>query len=367
MTDPVDPAASDVSEQTEPESKATEQTTESLGTSFQDVLLRAAVEDGHELGNVPPKAETEPEPEAEPKETEPAETESETETKTETEVQPAAKKDDVWPESAKKRVAEEAEKRRRAIERADKAEQLAQQYQAQLAQTVAPQPTEDNPFLDVQDINKLDALQQSYEKTIDLADENPEGAVDVVIGRDSSGREVRKDFTPEELAHLRKKADKAIRKFIPEHRTYLQQRAVADQQALEIYPELRDPDSEFTKAASILANGLLTGRALKDPNLLVWIGHAVKGYQDSLKRNGHETKVSTPAAKRIVESARTQVAPTPTRTRQFVERGTSSSKTLEKAAERLEKTGSAEDAEALVGALLSQRSSGPKRLEPITE
>lgn len=367
MNDQVDPAASDVSEQTEPESKGTEQTTESLGTSLQDVLLRAAAEDGHELGDVPLKAESEPEPEAEKTEAEVEEKEAESESETKTDAPPVAKKDDVWPPSAKQRVAEETEKRKRAQERADKAELLAQQYQAQLQQTVAPQPTEDNPFIDVQDINKLDSLQQSYEKTIDLADENPDGAVDVVIGRDNSGREIRKDFTPEELSHLRKKADKAIRKFIPEHRTYLQQRAVADQQALAIYPELQDPESEFTKIAGVLAQGLMSGRSLKDPNLLVWIGHAVRGYQDSLKRNGHETKVSTPAAKRIVESARTQVAPTPTRTRQFVERGTGSSKNLEKAAERLEKTGSADDAEALVGAIFSQRGGGSKRVEPIAE
>ncbi len=372
MADQVDPAASDETEQTEPVEKATEQQTEitAVVTSFEDALLKAAVEDGHTIG--PPKAETE----AEAKPEEPGtETESEPETVAESETdddaeteeeKPSAKKDK-WPESASKRVAEETAKRKRANERADKAEALAAQFQAQLTQTVAPRPTEDNPFGDVQDVNALDRLERSYEKTMDLADENPDGAVDVVIGRGTDGKEIRKDFTPEELVILRKKADKAIRKFIPERRTYLQQRAVADAQALEVYPELKDPDSDFTKAAGYLAQRLLTGEAQKDPTLLVWIGHAVKGYQESLKRNGNtETQVKSPEAKRIVESARTKVAPTPTKTRSFVERRTSSAN-LEKATKKFEETKTEEAAEEMLAAIFSQRGGGSKRLEPIAE
>lgn len=352
------------SEQTKAESTAE--------PSFEDVLLKAAVDDGHVVGEQPKE---EAEPETDPEETKTEETsESDDESKVEEksddekekEEQPAAKKDE-WPPSAKERVAEETAKRKRANERADKAEALVAQYQAQLAQTVAPKPTEDNPFADIQDVNALDNLERSYEKTIDLADENPDGAIDVVIGRDKDGKEIRRDFTPEELVNLRKKADKAIRKFIPERKEYLGQRAIADAQAVEVYPELKDPESDFAKAAAFLANKLLSGEIQKAPDILVWIGHAVKGYQDSLKRNGNsDAQVKSPEAKRIVESAKTRVAPTPTRSRQFVERGASSAN-LDKVTKKFEQTGSREDAEALVGTLLSQRSGGSKRLEPIAE
>ena len=371
MNDQVDPAASDVSEQTEPVSKATEQTTESIEPSLQDALLQVAREEGHQLGIEPPKAEDEPElPLEKPEETE-SEPETEPEEKTDDdkeEEKPEAKKGDVWPDSAKQRVAEETAKRKRANERADQAEARAAQYQAQLAQTVAPRPTEDNPFLDIQDPNALDRLERSYEKTIDLADENPDGAVDVFVGRDRDGKEIRRDFTPEELVVLRKKADKAIRKSIPERRSYLQQRAQADAMAAEFYPELKDPDSEFTKIAAVLAQSLLTGQSMKDPSLLIWIGHAVKGYQEAVKRNGNGAaqSVKSPEAKRIVESSRTKVAPTPTKTRSFIERGTSSAK-LEKANEKFEARGDAESAEELVGALLSRNRGDSKRLEPIAE
>jgi hypothetical protein len=360
----VSDTATGTSEDTE---SVIEQATEQP-TDYAIELLRLASQDGIPVGEVPePKDETQTteveapatEPEAEP------ETEEETD---EPEEKPAAeKKDDVWPESAKARVAEEAAKRRRANERADKAEALAAQYQAQLAKVAAPQPTEDNPFGDIQDATALERLERSYEKTIDLADENPDGAVDVVVGKKSDGTEIRRDFTPEELVVMRKKADKAIRKFIPERRDYLHQRAVADAQALEVYPELKDPNSEFTKVAAVLADGILSGRSAKDPNLLVWIGHAAKGYLDSMKRNGHtETRVKDPAAQKIVESARQKVAPTPTRTRQFVERGTSSAKSVEKAAQKLEQIGDKDSAEEYVGAVFSRRGAS-NRVEPIAE
>lgn len=388
MTDQVDPAAVDATTQTEQNLEGSEQQTErtAIGTSFEDALLKAAAEDGHVIGE-PPKAEAEPE--ANPEETEVEETESKPDDATKIEEKPEDEAEvDEKPEEERKsiesqiadakakgekpkwylsRIAEGTAAKKRANDRADKAESLVQQYQAQLQQTVAPRPTEDNPFVDVQDVNALDRLERSYEKTIDLADENPDGAVDVVIGRDpATGREIKQDFTPEQLMSLRKKADKAIRKFIPERRDYLAQRAVADAQALEVYPELKDPESDFAKAAGFLAQRLLNGQAQKDPTLLVWIGHAVKGYQDSLKRNGKTTmEVKSPAAKQIIESARQKVAPTPTKTRSFVERRTSSAN-LEKLNKKFEETGTQESAEELVGALLSQKG-GSKRLEPIAE
>lgn len=372
MTVQGEPAASDVSEQTEQVQPGSEQLTSSTAEpSFADALLRTAIEDGHVIG---PQPKADADDKAEPEEIKPSEAETvtkaepEVEVEAEPEAKPEAKKGDEWPPSAKERVAEETAKRKRANERAEKAEALVAQFQAQLAHSVAPQPTEDNPFLDVQDINKLDSLERSYEKTIDLADENPDGAVDVVIGRDKDGKEIRKDFTPEELVVLRKKADKAIRKFIPEHRTYLQQRAVADAQALEVYPELTDSNTEFYKAAGFLAQQLMSGRAQKAPDVLVWIARAVKGYQVEMQHNGNgaEKSVTTPAAKRIVESSKTQIAPAPVKTRSFVERRTSSA-SVEKAKTKFEESKTPEAGEEYLAAIFSQRGGNSNRLEPIAE
>jgi uncharacterized protein YukE len=172
------------------------------------------------------------------------------------------------------------------------------------------------------------------------------------------------DFTPEKMAETKRKAEKAIRKFIPERRSYLQQRAVADQRAAQIYPELQDPTSDFTKAVSTLAQSLMTGQAMKAPDILEWIGHAVRGYQITLKANGNgAAKVKSPEAKKIVQAANTKIAPTPIRSRSHVERGTRSVN-VDKAAKKFEQTGDADAAEALVGAIFAQRG-GSKRLEPM--
>jgi len=260
-------------------------------------------------------------------------------------------------------VLAERDKKKRERERAEKAEAEAAELKIALQQSVAPRPTDDDPFRDIIDAGHLDRLEASYEKAIELADENPDGAVDVVVGRKPDGTEIRQDFTPEKLAEVKRKAEKAIRKFIPERRSYLQQRAVADQRAAEIYPELKDPDSDFTKAVATLAHGLMTGQAMKAPDILEWIGHAVKGYQMKIQENGNgAAKVKSPEAKKIVQAAQTKIAPTPTRSRSFTERGTRSV-TTEKAAKKFESRGDAESAEELVGAIFSQRG-GSKRLEP---
>jgi hypothetical protein len=375
-------AASDVSEQTEPIAGAEQTESESKPTSFADALLKAAKEEGHTIGDEPEPAETEPEGELlEPKtEDETPETEiapaikeetEEPEEEEKAELKPAAKKGDEWPESAKVRVAEEAAKRRRAIDRADKAEALAQQLQEQLAQAVAPRPTEDNRFIDVQDITRLDSIERELEKSLDLADENPNALVEKVVEleKEKSGVDLLEKYTPEQiLAFTKRKAEKAIRKEIPERRTYLQQRADADAAATSVYPELRDPESELTKVAATLAYRILTGQAQKDPNLLIYCAHAAKQYLMSQQRNGHEktAEVKTPEAKQILQSARQKVAPTPTRTRSFTERRGGSAD-LEKASKKLEERGDAESAEELVNAIFSKRETGTRRLEPIAE
>jgi hypothetical protein len=352
-----------VSEQPEPETTGTEQsTTESTGLGTD--LLKIAAEMGHDIGDTPPpKVEATPEAEPEPEAPE-EESETDTEPETEEEEKPEAKKGDKLVPL--REVLEEREKKKRANARAEAAEQQAALLQSQLQNAVAPQPTEDDPFKDINDFAALDRLERSYEKAVDLADENPDGAADVVVGRDANGQPLKRDFAAEELVAMRKKADKAIRKFIPERRSYLQQRAVADAEAAKRYPELQDPSTDFYKAAAILANNLLTGRASKEPDVLIWVARAVKQYQSELKeQNGNGNGVKSSEGKKIVAAARQKVAPTPTRTRSFVERG-SSSVNVDKSRERLKNEGSAEAAEELVAKLLSGGGSS-KRVEPIGE
>jgi hypothetical protein len=357
--------ATDATEETEPEVQATEQT-----TNYADTLLALAREDGHSVGLEDPPEETEEEtetteadvPGVEPKaEEEPVETEEEDK---EEEEKPEQVKDAGEKLVPLREVLAERDKKKRANERAEQAEAKAAQLEAALSQSLTPKPTEDDPFRDILDPNQLDRLEASYEKAVELADEYPDGAEGIVVGHKPNGDDITMDFTREKMAETKRKAEKAIRKFIPERRSYLQQRSVADQQAAQIYPELQDPNSDFTKAVATLAHSLMSGQAMKAPDILVWIGHAVKGYQMASGQNGNgSTKVKSPEAKKIVEAAKTKIAPTPTRSRSYVERGTRSVN-VDKAAKKFEQRGDTDSAEELVGALLSKHG-GSKRLEPI--
>jgi hypothetical protein len=354
------PAVPDAPDKPEPETTGTEQPTIE-SKSFSSELLKVAAEEGHQVGDTPPPVvEAKPEPEPEVEEEVP---ETETEPETEEEEKPAAEHDKMVP---LREVMAERDKKRRANDRAERAEALAEQLKAQLSQAVTPAPTEDDPFRDIIDPAALDRLERSYEKSLDLAEEDPDALVAqyVEIEKKKSGVDLLEKFTPEQLlAITKRKAERAVRKQIPERRTYLQQRAVADAEAYKIYPELQDPNSEFTQAAAFLAQKLINGQALKDPTVLQWIGHAVRGWQESQK-NGSDA-VENSGAKKIVKAARQQVAPTPTRTRSFVERG-SSSVNLEKAKEKFEQAGTTDAAEELVAALLSG-SGQSKKVEPIGE
>lgn len=366
-------AAPDVSGQTEPEEKATEQT-QTEGKSYAAELLSLAKEDGYDIiGPSEPKSEEEkPETKEEAK---PEETESEAETEPEVgetegedaEVEEEAatsEKKDEWPASAKQRVAEETDKRKRAIDRAEEAEAKLVEYEQRIAQLSGPRPTEDNRFADVQDLASLDRLERSFEKTIDLADDDPEALVEqlVKLEKERTGIDPLERFTAEQLVSMAKrKADKALRREIPDRRKYLNARATEDARAFEVYPEL-SKQSEFTQQVQQLVYRLLTGQAQRESDVLIWAARAVRGYQEELKRNGNGNVDST--VKQIVKSSKQRIAPTPTRTRSVVERGSSGS-SLASAQKELKEKRSEDAAVNYVAAL---RSKGTyKKLEPFAE
>jgi hypothetical protein len=353
-------AAPDTPGEPEPQVVSEQQATDA--TSYGDALLKLAADEGHVIG----AAAAAPEPE------EPEEQGSETETLPEEKPEEQEEeKAEAWPASARARVAEETARKRRATERAEKAEgeiQKAQVRIQELERSVAtltgPAPTEADPFNDIHTVNDLERLEKSYEKAIDLADDNPDGAIDVLVGRDKDGQEIRRDFTQEELIQMRRKAEKAVRKQIPERRTYLQQRALADAQAMEAYPELKDPQSEFSQQTAFLLYRLLSGQGMKEPDVAIWVARAVKGYRDELQRNGNTPGARNPAARKIIQSAQQQIAPTTTRTRSFPERRGAD---LVKAEKELERVGTPDAAEKYVAALFTKRATSTKRLEPLAE
>jgi len=374
--------AVDVATEAAPEAGAAEQPKQTQ--SFEDQLIQLAREDG--LIGGPAKAEDSPpaeEPKAqdEPAETTPGETtelpetpaegeESDEETQ---EPKPAAK-GEPWPESARVRVAEETEKRKRANDRADRTEQQLQEVRAQLVQTQqqlaassGPVPTPDNPLIDVQEPVVLDKLERVYEalEEVDIDRVNEDGTVTVpaAIGRD--GNLVYQKIDPEQARLAQKRADRVLRKDIPMRRRYLAERAQVDASAAQLYPDLNNPDNEFTKAVNHLTNQVLSGQAMNSPEVRFWVANALFGLVTRTKEaqaaNGKGPEASL---KKIVAASKQKLAPTASRTRSFVEQRSSAD--LAKTTKEFEKNPTLENATAYVGAIRS-RTASQKTVQPVAE
>ena len=139
-------AAPDTPGETEPK-EATEQID---ATAYGEELLKLASEEGHAIGLE--------QPEAEPEEEETPPEEGTEEEKTDEEQQVAAAKEKLVP---LREVMEERAKKKRAQERAEKAEALATQLQERLVASIAP-PTQEDPLRDINDMAAMERLSRSY-------------------------------------------------------------------------------------------------------------------------------------------------------------------------------------------------------------
>ena len=355
------------------ETEAEEQTNQPLELQ----LLQLAKEEGLITEDKPaedrPVSEEPVEEEVPATEDKTDETSAEEETEEEKQPEKPVGKGEPWPDSAKARVAEETEKRRRANDRADrveaelqKAQALVAQLQASVSKNTGPRPTEENPLIDIQDTVSLDRLEREYENVLDIdkSKTNEDGLVPVFVERDEEGKPVYKFLTQEQVEYAQRKAERALRKDIPRRREYLVQRSQNDAKAFQVYPELGKPETDFSKEVAYLAHQVLSGNAQNNPELLVWIGHAIYGYHKKMEElKGSNGKVVEEPVKELVRSARTPIAPTASRTRSLVERRTVADQKQAKA--KFEKEPTEENAVDYVGTILAGGGSGKKAMPPI--
>lgn len=359
--------ATDATVATAPEQGEVEQ----KPTSFEDQLLKLAAEQGQidpAIAEGQTKAE-EPEVQDEP----PAESdevpvpgvpegdEPEDEEEAEPELKPAAK-GEPWPDSAKARVAEEREKRKRANERADRVEaELAKAREERdearrlLSQGSGPMPTPESPLIDIQEPIVLDRLERVYEllEEVDIDKVNEDGTVTVPAAIGPDGKIVYQNIDPDQARLAQKRADRVLRKDIPLRRKYLTERAQIDAGVTEWYPDLKNPDHEFTRTVNELTGKVLSGNAMSSPDIKFWVANAVYGYmkrkEESQASNG---KGANSDVKKIVEASKQRIAPTASRTRATVERRSSAD--LAKTEEKFVKNPDDRDAAAeYVGSVLS--------------
>jgi len=300
-----------------------------------------------------------------------------------------------WPKTAKARVAEEADKRRkRTVERdqalsqrdqvlaerdqarllanqwAVKAQELNQELQARGAATA--RPSEQDPLADVITLPQLAQAAKLYTDLREfaergLADET--SATDVLLGRDEAGNEVRHTYSRAELADMKIKAERILNNQVPPKLTLLQAQAQAAQEAATEHPELWKDAETNAMALQIVQ---IMPEIRRFPDYLMMIGDFLAYRRDRLSRSGANGATApasaapgrvSSAARKIVEQSRIRVAPggparrvpTPMPSAPADEVGTTSNAEIEAAKERMRKEGTPESMEAFISASLRQK------------
>lgn len=222
-----------------------------------------------------------------------------------------------WPESAKARVAEEADKRRRAMTRASEAETALADREAkitdlmsQLGQVSRP-ILPDNPLSDVHDEASLQKAEKEYERLLEFAERNRGGAWDVTTGRNPDGSPKTEDFTEKQITEMKLDAENALRKLIPARRQYLTARTQMDSAAKQIYEPFQDPSSQWSQEAAAILK--IVPELERVPDVMVWIGHALHRRDEFVssmaKDNNGQSVPANNDAQRIVDNTRHAKAP----------------------------------------------------------
>ena len=241
-----------------------------------------------------------------------------------------------WPKSAKARVAEEADKRRKANDRAKKAEDSVTQLQAQLRDAIAqranapaavPAATADDPFNDClteAQLNNAVKEWEQIERIGALATTHPDGIENVLVGTDADGKEDRRDFTGDQLANMALESAQALRR-VNEKRKWIIDRDKEIAAAKTAYPDLfKQGTPEFQQGVQALfGDRRLTPFLLKVPNIMMTIGDAIAGRKlreekaaAAAKGKGKDGQPLGEAARRIKQQPDVKKAPAATKTRE---------------------------------------------------
>jgi hypothetical protein len=200
-----------------------------------------------------------------------------------------------WPASAKARVAQEAEKRR-------KWKATAEQLQTQLQETKGKAPvatvvTPEDPLANIMDLQTLVQKQRVWQEILDFAEDNPDGAYDVLTGKDAQGNDVRQDYSADQLKQMKQEVRPKLRA-VPARAQYLVdlQRNVVEAQ--KAYPEMFQDGSQLNLEANQLLN--LFPEARRVPDYMIAIGDMLAGQKMRLAKQGK------PSANRAGMSAEAQ-------------------------------------------------------------
>tara|TARA_R100000458_G_scaffold48231_1_gene47193 strand:+ start:5486 stop:6544 length:1059 start_codon:yes stop_codon:yes gene_type:complete len=280
-------------------------------------LLKDTLERDEQPEPQPPAAEEEQSEESEPSEEASVSAEEETDTDlsqtetTDAEAEQAAEEDDGDEDrltadvqaSVDKRIGKEVRKRKEALEAKEAAETEAAELKRKLeeaemrakeagdAAEFVPQPTEANPFANLNTLEEVQQEMMRAEQTMEWAEDNPDGAV-------IETKEGEREFTADEVREIKKKASRALRRQLPEQQGFIQTRDHLEPKVLEAFPWWKDKASnEFQSAMQLLRQ---MPELAKFPDYKFVVGDYLAG------REMRENPPKKQAAAKVVKKAPSQ-------------------------------------------------------------
>jgi hypothetical protein len=186
-----------------------------------------------------------------------------------------------WPASAKARVAQEAEKRRKWKATAEQLQAQVQEAQGKAPVTTVVTPQD--PLADILDLQTLAQKQRDWQEIMDFVEDNPDGAYDVVTGKDAQGNDVRRDYSADQIKEIKHEIRPKLRA-VPARAQYLVDLQKNVVEAHKAYPEMFQEGSQLNLEANQLLN--LFPEARRVPDYLIAIGDMLAGQKMRLAKNG---------------------------------------------------------------------------------
>ena len=192
--------------------------------------------------------------------------------------------DDV-PRGVQKRI-DKLTKRAKAAEEAladEKAKRIDAENAQPEPQAVTAPVTPDNPFAGLNTLEDVQREEHNAEQVLDWCDDNPDGAL--VQTKDG---EV--EYSAEEVRDIRKRASKAIRKWLPQRQQWVRENQQNEEYAHKTYSWWKDKSAaEYQAASNILRE---FPEVQRFPDYKVIVGDTLMGMQMRLaaEQNGKQPK-----------------------------------------------------------------------------
>ena len=195
------------------------------------------------------------------------------------------------PRGVQKRIDKLTKRAKEAEEKLadEKAKRIdAENAPAEQATTTAP-VTPENPFANLTTLEDVQREEHNAEQVLDWCEDNPDGTL-------VQTKEGEIDYSAEEVRDIRKKASKAIRKWLPQRQQWVQENQQNEEYAHKTYSWWKDKSAaEYQAASNILRE---FPEIQRFPDYKVIVGDTLMGMQMRLSQEAGAKKAKKAAPKK---------------------------------------------------------------------